>query len=197
MSCRIVLRTSRNFSDLMSIQNTGSKVFLPNVSQRSSFLLISMYSPIRARAIKTYSSSPSTSPAGADSTVSYRLVLSFQLRCSQLDHISLNWRVLPLVNGLILQPRSASSRCSRWNVLLGFGDCGLDFICGLRVLGSSLINPTINLLRSSTATDCGKGRDVGLPGGVAGGCGETDGLGAIPVGAMVLVKEQIPKDKDL
>lgn len=34
---------------------------------------------------------------------------------------------------------------------------------------ASLINPTNNLLRSSTAMDCGKGGDFGLPGGVAGG----------------------------
>lgn len=46
---------------------------------------------------------------------------------------------------------------------------------------ASLISPTTNLLRSSTVMDCGNGGDVGLPGGVAGGCGETDGfsIGAI------------------
>ncbi len=92
---------------------------------------ISIYSPIRARATKTYSSSPSTSSTGAGSTVSYgesyRLVSSFQLHY----HTSLKLGETPLVNGLKLQSRSASSRSGSWNVLLGFGGCGLDFICGL------------------------------------------------------------------
>lgn len=60
---------------------------------------------------------------------------------------------------------------------------------------ASLIKPTTNALRSSTAMDCGRGGDVGLPGGVAGGCGETDGFGAISVGAVVLVKEQSRRTK--
>ena len=55
---------------------------------------------------------------------------------------------------------------------------------------ASLISPTTNLLRSSTVMNWGNGVDMGLPGGVAGGCGETDGFGAISVGAIVLVKEQ-------
>jgi len=38
--------------------------------------------------------------------------------------------------------------------------------------------------------DCGKGGDVGLPGGVAGGCGETDGFRAFSVSAIVFVMEQ-------
>ena len=43
--------------------------------------------------------------------------------------------------------------------------------------------------------DCGKGGNVGLLGGVVGGCGETDGFGAISVGAIVLVKEQSRRTK--
>ena len=39
-------------------------------------------------------------------------------------------------------------------------------------------------------SNCGKDGDVGLPGGVAGGCRETDGFGAIAVGVIVFVMEQ-------
>ena len=60
---------------------------------------------------------------------------------------------------------------------------------------ASLINATINLLRSSTATECGKGGDVGLLGGAVGGCGETDGFGAISVDAIVFVMKQCRRTK--
>jgi len=60
---------------------------------------------------------------------------------------------------------------------------------------ASLISPTTNLLRSSNAMDCGKGGEVGLLGGVAGGCGETDGFGAFSVGAIVFVMEQYRRTK--
>ena len=60
---------------------------------------------------------------------------------------------------------------------------------------ASLINPTTNLLRSSTAMDCGKGGNVGLLDSVVGGCGETDGFGAISVGAIVFVMEQYRRTK--
>ncbi len=43
--------------------------------------------------------------------------------------------------------------------------------------------------------DCGKGGDVGLMGGVTGGCGETDGFGAISVVAIVFVMEQYRRAK--
>lgn len=49
-----------------------------------------------------------------------------------------------------------------------------------------LISPTTNLLRLSATIDCGKGVDIGLPGGGAGGCGETDGFGVISVLVMEL-----------
>ncbi len=62
-------------------------------------------------------------------------------------------------------------------------------------VASFLDNPTTNLLRSSTATNSGEGEDVGLPGGVTGGCGETDGFGPISVVAIVLVKEQPRRTK--
>jgi len=60
---------------------------------------------------------------------------------------------------------------------------------------ASLIKPITSFLRSSTATNCGRDGDVGLPGGVAGGCGETDGFGAIAVGAIVFVMEQYRRTK--
>ncbi len=44
---------------------------------------------------------------------------------------------------------------------------------------ASSFSPITNLLRSPTLIDCGKGGDIGLPGGGAAGCGEIDGFGAI------------------
>ena len=60
---------------------------------------------------------------------------------------------------------------------------------------ASLMSPTTNLLKSLTVMDCGNAGDVGLPGGVAGGCGETDGFGAISIGAIVFVMEQHQRTK--
>ncbi len=105
-----------------------------SLSNQGSYSYRYTYRSVRERQRRTRSAS---SLLAKVKTSQSHTDLSYRSSCTVFSLITWvwSWERISLVNDLILQSRSASSRSRRRNIFLSYEGWGLDFICELRLLG--------------------------------------------------------------